>query len=142
MSPDKPPDNIFRYKDRHASLFSKEENVTWRISHDLKTITVRRVSWLYTTDNSTRLIALQYDDLHDVRAAIYVDGVQKFWKFIYTANHLVFFAEQRIMGSFIVDVNGTLNYDPYGLYQVGLIVEEDSESRWVEGILFDVGRNN
>lgn len=131
------PDERFSHRNRYNSIYTKEDNVTWRIGEDLRYIEVRRTSWLCSSDDSTTKLAVKYDHLKNVTVGVYSDEKRVSWKFVYAKDHLVFTAEDRLLGQMRLDVNGTLPFHPDGVFQVGFTEDAATGEKW-EWILFDV----
>lgn len=130
----KAADTRFENKGYYNSIFTKEDNVTWHIQGDLRSILVQRRSWIYTTDPSVRTFAIKHDHLKNVQVTIYSRGVEVYWDFYFAAEHLVIKAEDKIMDAVIVDVSGTLAVHSEGSFQVGFSIDPATEERWESSI--------
>lgn len=125
----KPPDTRFQFKQYVDATFSKEENVTWDIQGDLRSIRVQRRSWIYTLDTSAQVMAIKHDHLTDIKVTIYSAGVKVLWKFTFEKEHVVIQADDKIEDSVIVEVNGTLAVHSEGSFQVGFSIDPETAER-------------
>lgn len=123
------PYEKFSHKTQHRELFTNEENVTWRIAKDFRSVQVQRRSSVYTTDLSTVQLEIQYDNLHNTTVALFSNGKKVIYDFTYEKRSLVFNIKEQIRDQFKVLTNGTLFFHPKSSYQAGFTVDDDTGER-------------
>lgn len=126
---DKPPEFKFEAKNYYRVVFTKEDNVSWNIAGDLRTIQVTRTAWVYALDQTVTHLAIKYDHLKNVKLSIQSRGLKVQWPFYYENEYLIVEAKDKLLNRVYIAMVGYLWVNTEGTFQVGFSVDEDTQQR-------------